>query len=31
MTNSAVLLQDGSEIPEGILDALLLLYVQFMI
>ena len=32
MTNSAVLLQDGSEIPEGILDAFITsLYVQCMI
>ena len=30
MTNSAVLLQDGSEIPEGILDAFVTSYVQYM-
>ena len=31
MTNPSILLKDGSEIPEGMMDALYPLYAQFMI
>ena len=31
MTNSAIILEDGSEIPEGIMDAFITTMQQFMI
>ena len=31
MTNPAIILKDGTEIPEGIMDAFMQLYALFMI